>query len=244
MDRCLIVLDSFQEILATSELAGFYQEKYHDYNQFIKHLVEEDHQNCLLIISQEALADISLLQVDKVNSFKLDNLGKAAEKIFLEKKLSDRKCWQNLIDIYHGNPLALRLVAGTIEELFGGSVSKFLETETELDAFIPTVFQRLFDRQFERLADLEKEIMFVLAFSHQPMTLEQLQKHFKPIMSSSSLLQVLNSLRRRSFLEVNYIKYKIGFSIQPMLSKHICKEYRHQYTELSSPFQLQADLEK
>jgi hypothetical protein len=147
--------------------------------------------------------------------------GEAAEKIFTEKGLSDFDCWQKIIDRYQGNPLALKLVTGTIAELFCGRVSMFLETNTKSRCFMPTFFQMLCGKQFERLSNLEKQIVFAVATNHRVFTIEQLQEYLKPGVDSTNLLQILASLRRRSLLEVSSINQNTKFTLQPMIIEYV-----------------------
>jgi hypothetical protein len=56
-----------------------------------------------------------------------------------------------LIDSYAGNPLFLKLVATTIQDLFAGSVDQFLEQGTLVFGDI----RRILDQQFNALSELE-----------------------------------------------------------------------------------------
>ncbi|RMF26311.1 MAG: NACHT domain-containing protein, partial [Cyanobacteria bacterium J083] len=130
-NKCLLILDGLEGILCHDNLAGFYQEKYRNYSQLIKRIAEESHQSCLILTSQDEPADLLLIQTQKFTSLQLGGLGEAARQILQEKELSDTKYWRELVERYHGNPLAIKLVAATIKDLFGGSVDSFLSQGTE-----------------------------------------------------------------------------------------------------------------
>src|SRR5205823_533881 len=77
-----------------------------------------------------------------------------------------------LIDAYAGNPLALKIVAHTILDLFDGEIAPFLEQ----GALIFGGVRELLAHQFERLSPVEHNIMFWLAIMREPVTLSELRK--------------------------------------------------------------------
>lgn len=224
--RCLLIFDSLEALLGVDYLAGFYQERYTDYRQLIKRIAEESHQSCLLITSQDEPMDMLFIRGNKVDSIQLGSLGNAAKEILRDNGLSDSCCWRKLIDRYRGNPLALKLVARTIKELFGGSVVNFLGANTELKVIVPTLFQKLLKERFKRLSNLEKQITSIMAINRQPVTLEQLQGLVKPSTSLSKLVPTLASLKKRSLIEVISEENKISFTLQPMIMKYLLTEYQ------------------
>ena len=56
------------------------------------------------------------------------------------------------VERYSGNPLALKIVASAIQELFEGSLTEFLKYKT----FVIDEIRFLFDQQVNRLLELEK----------------------------------------------------------------------------------------
>jgi hypothetical protein len=50
-----------------------------------------------------------------------------AREILKEQGLSDNEQWLNLIALYQGNPLWLKLAATLIKDVFSGRVSQYLE---------------------------------------------------------------------------------------------------------------------
>ncbi len=51
--RCLIVLDNFEAILAEGERAGTYRAGYTGYGELLRRVSESNHQSCLLVTSRE-----------------------------------------------------------------------------------------------------------------------------------------------------------------------------------------------
>lgn len=131
--RCLLVLDSAETILQSGSLAAQYAPGYQEYGEFFRRLGEEPHKSCLLITSQEKPKEIALLEGKTMpgRSLALSDLQTPqARKIFQEKSLAEPGKWDSLISLYRGNPLALKIVATTIQDLFGGQVAEFLKHNT------------------------------------------------------------------------------------------------------------------
>ncbi|MEA5448638.1 hypothetical protein VB780_08685 [Leptolyngbya sp. CCNP1308] len=81
---------------------------------------------------------------------------KPPEALLARGSDADRR---QLCDRYSGNPLALNLVASTIQDLFDGDIAPFLAQETVVFNGI----RRLLNQQFARLSGLEQTIMTWLA---------------------------------------------------------------------------------
>ena len=77
---------------------------------------------------------------------------------------------ESLIEVYAGNPLALKIVAETIIDLFGGEIGQFLAEGTVLFGSITD----LLDEQFARLSALEQSVLCWLAIMREPVTLDEL----------------------------------------------------------------------
>lgn len=152
-NRCLIVLDTATEIWQVGNLAGHYREKYRGYGELLRRIGTELHQSCLLLCTREKPREVALLEGQKtsVQTFHLKGLTSSAKFIFQEKELLESERWNELIELYGGNPLALKIVATTIHELFGGSVAAFLKQDTIVYGDI----HDLLDEQFECLSALE-----------------------------------------------------------------------------------------
>ena len=115
--RSLIVLDDFQELFTSGELAGTYLPESKDYSKFIKQIATTPHNSCLLLLSWEKPIEIAALEGKKslCRTLQLNSLGKSAKEILTERKLTDEDRWLELIELYSGNPLWLEIVANTIE---------------------------------------------------------------------------------------------------------------------------------
>jgi hypothetical protein len=210
--RCLIVLDNLDTILREGDFAGHYRDGYENYGDLLRRLGEEQHQSCVLITSRESTKEIVMLDGPSrpVRSLELPGLGPAAEGILQEANLSDAQHWGQLIRIYRGNPLVLKIVASNIRELFSGSVSNFLKQRITL---ITSDVSFLIEQQFQRLSVAEQELLYTLAKLREPVDVGRLQQELTP-----NILQPLGSLVRRSLVE----KSAAGFTLRPVVMEYVC----------------------
>ncbi len=73
-----------------------------------------------------------------------------------------------------GNPLALKMVAAGIQELLDNNIYKFLSL-LEQGTLVFDDIHDLLERQFARLSDLGKEIMYWLAIEREPISILELR---------------------------------------------------------------------
>ncbi|TAG98131.1 MAG: NACHT domain-containing protein [Oscillatoriales cyanobacterium] len=225
--KCLIVLDGLETILEPTKLAGHYREGYEKYGELIQRIAEQQHQSCLVIVTREVPEAIELLVGDRapVRALKLAGLNETeARDIFQSQDLSDENKWTELIKIYQGNPLELKLVAPAIRELFSGKVSDFLKRQT----FVFGGIKALLNDQFERLEGLEKAIMYWLAIEASPVSLEQLADYLLFPVSESEILEALSSLLRRELIDKKARSGQTEFVLHQVLMQYVTEQLTNQ----------------
>jgi predicted ATPase len=135
--RILLVLDNLESILA-ADTAGAYRAGYEPYGQLIRQIATRNHQSHLLLTSRERPHGFALLEGDShlVRSLPLAGLDETAGQALLARRGLHRVTAEAvneaaaLIERYSGNPLALKLVAETVEAIFGGDIAEFLTEAT------------------------------------------------------------------------------------------------------------------
>ncbi|NEQ49751.1 MAG: AAA family ATPase [Leptolyngbya sp. SIO3F4] len=217
--RCLLVFDDVQAILSSGELSGKYQAGFESYGELLRRLEEETHQSCAIFTSWEKLREASKLSGPSmpVRSYRIEGLGDEAKAILAHEQLLDEARWHELVAAYGGNPLALRIIASTIQELFGGSVAEFLDQNT---LFLGD-FRYLLHQQFKRLSSIEQDVMTCLAHQGHPLTLPEILTGITSEIRRSELMAVLNSLGRRSLLENAKRGDTTIFMLQPTIEKYV-----------------------
>ncbi|NER45577.1 MAG: NACHT domain-containing protein [Symploca sp. SIO1A3] len=216
-ERCLLVLDNVESILASDERAGAYIPGYEGYGHLLSSLGETDHQSCLVLTSREKPRGIRNKEGinSPIRSLRLSGLtGGAGEQIIAEKGFSVSESEsQTLIQFYAGNPLALKIVATTIYELFDGDVAQFLAQGTIVFGDI----YDLLDQQFKRLSTLEQQVMYWLTINREWVSFDELQEDIIPAVSFKHLLEAVESLQLRSLIEKNAGK----FTQQPVVMEYV-----------------------
>ena len=223
--RCLLVLDGAESILRSDALAGHYREGYIGYGELLKRVAKTDHQSCLVITSGEKTQEFTALESKKVQAFHLQGLKDSEASSFLRDRgaFAETEDWPKLVQLYSGNPLALKIAAVTIHELFGGRVSDFLQQGTTVFGDI----RNLLEAQFNRLSKLERDILYWLTVDCEPVALADLRADLVPSVSQSHLLEALESLGRRSLVE----RDRALFSLQPVVMEYVAERLMEKMAE-------------
>src|SRR6266851_2317974 len=159
---CLLVLDNLESLLQAHDPEGHFRPGYEDYAALLRRMAETPHQSCLLLTSRETLAELGQLESRAgARALRLAGLEPAACEQLLEERdvIGSTHDQVRLAQLYAGNPLALKIVAEVISELFGGQISSFLEQDTVIFSTI----RDLLAEQFTRLSTLEQALLFWLA---------------------------------------------------------------------------------
>ncbi|CAD5935577.1 putative WD repeat-containing protein alr2800 [Planktothrix rubescens] len=159
--RCLIILDDFQTLFNSGQLAGNYRPNFENYRLFIKKISQLNHQSCIILNSWELPKDLIELRGKNtaIHYLLLSGLGESAKDLLKAQGLSDIENWNTLLDYYGGNPYFLNSISTVIKNLFGGKVSEFLDYET---LFLGEDLMESLTQQFNRLSELEQKIIIHL----------------------------------------------------------------------------------
>src|SRR2546421_622855 len=137
-------------------------------------VAQTEHQSCWLLNSRQKSADLVPLEGNKspVRTLRLAQLdARACQQLLAEKGVAGSTAEQlRLIEVYAGNPLALKIVAQTIVDLFDGQIAPFLEQGE-------VVFgggRALLDEQYTRLADHERMLLGWLAIARESASIQEL----------------------------------------------------------------------
>ncbi len=196
--RCLVVLDDIHNLFSSGELAGKYKPGYEDYRSFFKQIETLSHQSCFLLIGWKPPREVFRVtnQNTPIRSLQLTGLDIAAgREILRDYGLAEIDNYSALIHRYQGNPLWLKSVATLIQEL-GGGVTELLPDDTIL---LPEDLKDILQQQCNRLSELEKQVISLLAKASEPVNLANLLEN--ETMPASDLLNALQSLSRRCLIE-------------------------------------------
>ncbi|WP_373540027.1 NB-ARC domain-containing protein [Chamaesiphon sp.] len=228
--RCVVVLDNAESILQGKERAGIYRAGYEEYGELLRQLGEIRHQSCVILTSREKPKDIALLEGENnvVRSLALTGIDdRSAQTIMEQRGISattpDR--WQDLSRNYAGNPLALKIVSAMTIELFGGSLEQFLaQIETENSSLLFDDIRDLLQQQFDRLSELERQVMYWLAINREFGSLTEIQQDLISDRDRQHLPDILRSLSRRSLIETATSTQGMNFSQQPVVMEYVTEQ--------------------
>jgi hypothetical protein len=232
--RCLLVFDNAEAILQSGTHCGRYCPGYEPYGELFRQVGEQDHQSCLVVTSREKPLEFSQFEGAclPVRSLQLMGLQPKAGQAMVELKgffLGRTEHWQQLVDRYCGNPLALKIAAAAILDMFDGEVASFLDH----GVFLFDDINELLDTQFNRLSGLEQEIMYRLAIEREPVSVETLEQTIRPARAKRHIFEALKSLLRRSLVHKSLVhKQTANFTQQPMMRDYLLEKLGQQADQI------------
>jgi WD40 repeat protein len=198
--RCLLILDNVESILEGRVQSGQYLPGYEGYDRLLRALGELPHQSCTLLTSREkphTIARSQIVNPKLVRSMTVDGLAAAAGHQLIQAfgcpPLPDRM-WQEVHAHYSGNPLALKIATIAAVELTGGG-EKMLELYPLMKQG-KLQFRNIDDvleRQFERLSEIEQQLVYWLAIEREPISGSELRANL--VLNSHAPGEIINALQ-------------------------------------------------
>ncbi|VEP18621.1 conserved hypothetical protein [Hyella patelloides LEGE 07179] len=235
--RCLLILDNAETILQSQGHAGRYISGYENYGDLFRAIGETVHQSCLLLTSREKPAEIAMLEGkgSPVSTLKLVGSPEAAIALIQTKGLLGSTIeQQELCRRYSCNALALKIVATSIQDLFGGAIADFLAEDMILFYNV----RRLLEQQFNRLSPLEQSIMYWLAINREWTTISELAADITPTVRKLDLLGALESLMWRSLVEKQEGKYTQQPVVMEYVSDRLIEAVTQELSQANVPLNL------
>src|SRR6266566_2912853 len=194
--RILLVYDNLESVLEEGEDSGRMRAGYEGFSRVLRRVAETEHQSCLLLTSREKPSELVPLEGNRapVRALRLARLDAEA---------------------YAGNPLALKIVARTIVEIFRGQIAPFLEQGEVVFGGV----RALLDEQYARLSVVEQSVLLWLAILREPVNLQELLAMLGAPLPRSQVLEAVDSLRRRSLVEQG--KRQGSFTLQSVVMEYV-----------------------
>src|SRR5712692_364052 len=217
--RVLLVLDNLEALLEEGQGTGHMRPGYEGYARLLRRMAETEHQSCLLLTSREKPGDLVPLEGSRapVRALRLARLDAGAcQQLLAEKGVTGSVAEQlRLVEAYSGNPLALKIVAQTIVELFDGLIVPFLEQGEVVFGGV----RALLDEQYARLSAVEQSVLLWLAILREPVSLQELLAVLGAPLPRSQVLEAVDGLRRRSLIERG--KLQESFTLQSVVMEYV-----------------------
>lgn len=215
--RVLIVLDQFESVLEPRVTAGRYCEGYEGYEQLLHTFSALTHRGCVLITSRERPVSFTNQEPDsgRIRSLRLGGMRPGDAYLLLADQCirADTATADLLIARYSGNPLAIKIIAEQIRELFADNVAAFMSA----GELVVSGIEELLEKQFWRLSEAEQRVFVWLAIKRTPLSLAALQLQLHDSLSRREVSVALVSLWRRSLVEHE----RNGFMLQKIVQEYI-----------------------
>lgn len=214
--RCLLILDNQDTLMQSGGLAGKYQSEFSNYAELFRTLAEANHQSCILLTSREKSSEVAILENKSgpVRSLLLKGSPSVSLSIVESAQLigtAEEK--MQLCNLYGCNPLAVKMIVSSIENLFDGNIAAFLQQES----LIFNSLRQLLAGQFARLSPLEQTIMYWLAVNQKWMSIAELQLNIIPAISGADFLEAIESLIWRCLIEKRAGEY----TLPPLIMEYV-----------------------
>ncbi len=213
--RCLIIIDDLENIFASGQFAGSYQNEYKNYQDFLTMITQVEHQSSLILISQEKCRDMDFRDEELSQIQYLELSGLQNVEILKSLGLRNEDSWLKLIDLYEGNPVYLKDIAVLIKDIFDGYVDDFL---AENNLVITKNMQIYFSQLFNRLSSVEQQIILELSKFNQPISRENIKQNLD--LSSMQLINGLQSLKQRYLLKI-IVQEKVLFNLSAVFKEYL-----------------------
>ncbi len=209
--------------------ASLYKEEFSAYRKLLSAVKQTangsklSQTSCVVLTSREKPKEVLSFPEDDIDGklYVLEGLSDNEAKKMLERfHLQGTSAeYQAFITRYCGHPLALKLAANTVKDVFHGSIRDFLEQDTSVFDDLRGVLKA----QFNRLPPTEKEVMYWLAINHQACSYEALQADIVATDHKQNLIHTLRSLERRSLVQINQPQQTVGVSFQlhPIVAEYV-----------------------
>lgn len=224
---CLVLLDNAESILQEGNRVGCYRQGYEGYGELLRRVGIAVHKSCLVLTSREKPREIAALEGETlpVRSLQVMGLDRVqGQELLKAKGFSGSESQRStLIERYAGNPLLLKIVTTTIQDVFGDNISEFLE-QVEQGTGVFGQIRTVLEQQLSRLSDLETEVMYWLAIHREPISLAELRSDIISLVSPTELLESLESLSQRSLIERN----AGSFTQQPVVREYMIERFLEQ----------------
>lgn len=243
--RHLLLLDNAETVLKIGEDECL-NEDCRGYRELLRRVAESRHQSCLIVTSREKPSELRELEGDKlpIHSLLLNGLSSVEEGRALCQEVAPLSGsgseWTEFIQYYEGNPLALKIASSIAKERYYNQLRPFLENVNRLrlaDSDRMSRMYRLLDNQFNRLGQLEQEILYWLAVNRQLTTESDLQADIIGSPTLAEISDALELLKNSSLVQsVGDTYYDLHPVVLEFVSERlvdkVCEEIRTQQINL------------
>jgi hypothetical protein len=175
-----------------------------EYSMFFKRLNAVEHQSCCLTILEEKVLnfDTSYQQLE-IKGLDWRSCQTILAKAELKGTVTD---WEILVKKYHGNLQYLKSIVPTIQNIFSGSIRKFLDANILVYDRIETSIAEL----MAKLSEQEKSVIWCIANHAQGIKLDRLKDMLDRSIEYRELVKTIDKLTRKCLIELNEDRFVLS----------------------------------
>lgn len=219
--RLLVVLDHLDAIHPSpnNNVASMPTEL----GKLFQHMTTSPTDSTLLLVSRTRMQWLNLMKgslLPHTHFWKLQGLKTSARQLLESQGLGSPEHWDELIRLYRGHPLALKLATSVIQTIFGGSVLEFLKQDT---LFLGDL-NHLLQEQVSNLSAKDQELLQAIAGQTAPVNFTNLYDFLPKHWRKSQMIDSLNTLVSQSLVDVVQVDQEVHYTLQPLV-KHFVLHY-------------------
>ena len=213
--RILLILDGLQSILEANRSNVSYKKGFEGYGQFLRSIISTNHQSLLITTSSIKLKLLEYYASNQVKFLDLQGFNKQTTKAFLQaensKSLEEQNLWRLCLNLQN-NPQLLKIADNHLDIFSEDDIEQILQDLSLLEEI-----SNLLEQELSYLSDLDKEIVYWLAISCSPLSLDKLSSYVALSQPKLRFLNSINCLTKRSLVIQNDAHY----SLMPIMKSYL-----------------------
>jgi GTPase SAR1 family protein len=214
--RILLVLDDLESILEIHQVGICYQRNLEDYGHFLRSIIATNHQSLLICASRVRPKSLEYYGVNQIKNLDLQGFEQSTieQNTNLESTKINKEKLLHLSASLHHNPQLLKITASHLD-IFHEDNEELEQVVQELSLVEEIV--SLLEQELDCLSKLEKEIIFWLAISCQPISRKDLANNLKYSQSKIKFNNNIKSLEERSLI----VQDNCQCSLMPIMKSYV-----------------------
>jgi hypothetical protein len=219
--KILLVLDDLHCIFDTNETNNCYKKDFEEYGRFLRSFISIDHQSLLISTSRIKPKMLEYYSENQVKILDLQGFKLQTTEAIINSHSSVPLKTEQLLFLsktVQNNPQLLNIVKNHLDD-FKDFLAKDIEQVLQNIILIDEI-SNLLQQELFYLSDLEKEIIYWLAISCYPVSLEELSYYVEKSQYKLKFVQSINSLIKRTLVINNHHTY----SLMPIMKIYVRKK--------------------
>ena len=192
----ILIFDNLESIMKSGTGCGEIMNNFRGYESLFKLFKDYNNSSTIILVGREKFTFMPNgeegLYIEQLNGLN----GEQTQSLLINFNLSGN--FDELSKKFSGNPLALKLASVYIEEDFNSNINDFLDSSE-----VPIEVYKLLDQHFDRLDEIGKIILLLLAVERDSMTKDSIYDKIVKIPISNKSSQPFKHLQNRCLIETS-----------------------------------------